>query len=120
MSTGEDLANLTCLRRGHSSPMPSERPGRGRGGDGITRTVEAQGSSQASSLFEVAAAAVALLRNEGWTDALTPNTVLQVEVQLPPIVHQVPFKAVERWAAGPNAGREKPCQGAIRSWTQVA
>lgn len=69
-----------------------------RGVDGITHTVEAEGSS----LFEVAASAVALLRTEGWSDALTPNAVLQVEVLLPPIVHQVPLRAVERWLEGPS------------------
>jgi hypothetical protein len=45
---------------------------------------------------------VAQLRDEGWSDALTPNATLRVEVQLPPIVHDVPLKALERWAAGPN------------------
>lgn len=33
------------------------------------------------------------VRNEGCTDALTPNAVLTIEVQLPPIVHKVPLKA---------------------------
>ena len=70
-----------------------------KGPDGITHSVEAEGST----LFEVAATALASFRNEGWTDALTANAVLQIEVQLPPIVHSVPLKAVERWAAGPNA-----------------
>jgi hypothetical protein len=67
------------------------------GSDGITHTVEAQGST----LFEVAAAAIALFRTEGWTDALTPNAILQIEVQLPPVIHRVPLKAVERWANSP-------------------
>lgn len=62
-----------------------------KGHDGITHSVEAEGSS----LFEVAATALAAFRNEGWTDAFTPDAVLQVEVQLPPIFHSVPVKAVE-------------------------
>ena len=70
-----------------------------RSADGCLHTVDAEGGS----LFEVAAAAVALLRNEGWTDALTPNAVLQIEVQLPPVVHQVPLRAVERWLRSPSA-----------------
>ena len=69
-----------------------------RGVDGIVHAVEAEGTS----LFEVAAQAVALLRQEGWTDALTPNAILHVEVQLPPIVHQVPWKAVEKWLREPS------------------
>jgi hypothetical protein len=68
------------------------------GADGITHTVEVAGTS----LFHVAAAAVAQLRDEGWSAALTPNATLRVEVQIPPIVHDVPLKALEQWAAGPN------------------
>jgi hypothetical protein len=71
--------------------------------DGITHTVEAQGST----LFEVAAAAIAMFRTEEWLDALTPNTVLQIEVQLPPIIHQVPLQApgaVGSWAEGGAEG----------------
>ena len=40
----------------------------------------------------------------GWTDALTPNAVLQIEVLLPPIVHHVPLKAVERWVGSSSQG----------------
>lgn len=69
-----------------------------RGTDGVIHTVEAEGSS----LFEVAAAAVTVFRSEGWTDALTPNAVLQIQVQLPPVVHDVPLRAVERWANAPS------------------
>ena len=67
------------------------------GPDGVTHTVEA-----GSSLFEVAATALAAFRNEGWTDTLTPNTVLHIEVQLPPVVHSVPIRAVEKWIACPS------------------
>ena len=56
----------------------------------------------ASSLFEATAAAVAAFRQESWAaSALTPNAVLRVEVQPPPLVHDVPLKALERWASGP-------------------
>ena len=61
-------------------------------------TVEAEGAS----LFEVAAAAVRVFRSEGWTDALTPNAVLHIHVQLPPVVHDVPLRAVERWLNAPS------------------
>lgn len=80
--------------------------------DGLTHSVEAEGSS----LFEVAATALAAFRNEGWTDALTPNAVLQIEVQLPPIVHSVPLKAVERWVASPNTS-PREALGKIRART---
>lgn len=66
---------------------------------GIKHTTEIQ----ASTLFEAAAAALATFRREAWAaEALTPNAILRVEVQLPSVVHDVPLKAVERWAAGPS------------------
>lgn len=59
---------------------------------------------QASSLFEAAAAAVAAFREQGWAEeALRPNATVHVEVHLPPVVHDVPLKAVERWLRSPNA-----------------
>lgn len=64
----------------------------------MTHVVVADGDS----LFEVAASAIALLRDEGWADALPPDAVVQVEIQLPPITHEVPLKALERWVAGPS------------------
>lgn len=58
---------------------------------------------QADSLFEAVAAAIVVFRQEAWAaQALTPTAVLRVEVQLPPVIHEVPLKAVERWAAGPS------------------
>jgi hypothetical protein len=52
----------------------------------------------------VAAAALAAFRSEKWAaDALTPNAVLNIELQVPPIVHTVPLTAVERWLRSPNA-----------------
>lgn len=68
--------------------------------DGITHTVRVQ----ASSLFEAAARAVSAFREQGWSaDALTPNATLRVEVHVPPVVHDVPLKAVERWLRSPSA-----------------
>ena len=66
--------------------------------DGVTHIVEVQGTSA----FEVAAAAVAQFKLEGWIDALAPTTVLHVEVHLPPTIHKVPMKALQRWANGPS------------------
>lgn len=58
---------------------------------------------QASTLFEAAAAALAAFRHQGWAvGALTPNATLRVEVQLPPIVHDVPLKSIERWLRTPS------------------
>ena len=52
----------------------------------------------ASTLFEAAAAALSAFRHQGWAaEALTASAVLRVEVRLPPIVHDVPLAAVERW-----------------------
>ena len=34
--------------------------------------------------------------------ALTPNVVFLIEVQLPPITHDVPVKAIERWLRTPS------------------
>ena len=71
-----------------------------RGLDGVAHSVEVQ----ASTLFEAAAAALGLFREQGWSaDALTPNAVLRVEVQLPPTVHDVPLKAVEQWLRSPSS-----------------
>jgi hypothetical protein len=62
--------------------------------EGVAHAVTVQGAT----LFEVAASAIAAFRSEVWAaDALTPNAILKVEVQLPPIVHEVPLKAVEKW-----------------------
>lgn len=59
---------------------------------------------QASTLFEAGAAALAAFREQGWAaGALTPNATLHVEVQLPPIAHDVPLKAIERWVRQPSA-----------------
>jgi hypothetical protein len=83
-----------------------------RGQDGVTHAVVAEGNS----LFEVAAAAIALLHDEGWAGALPPDAVVQVEVQLPAIVHEVPLKALERWAAGPSVSpREELLKRRLRS-----
>ena len=66
---------------------------------GVSHSVEVT----ASTSFEAAAAAVAAFHREGRAaQALTPNAILRVEVQLPAIIHDVPLKAVERWANGPS------------------
>jgi hypothetical protein len=68
--------------------------------DGTTHTV----TVTALTLFEAAAAAVSAFRQEPWAlDALTPNAVLHVEVQAPPVVHAVPLTAVDRWRNEPSA-----------------
>jgi hypothetical protein len=67
--------------------------------DGVVHSVEVQ----ASTLFEAAAAALTLFRDQGWSaGALTPNAVLRVEVQVPATVHDVPLKAVEQWLRSPS------------------
>jgi hypothetical protein len=67
-------------------------------GDGIRHSVSVRGSS----LFEAAAAGVAAFKAEKWAaGALTPNAIIRVEVPPPPVVHDVPLRAIERWANGP-------------------
>jgi hypothetical protein len=68
--------------------------------EGVTHTVQVQGSS----LFEAAARAVAAFREQPWaTEALSPAAVLRVEVQAPLVIHEVPLKAIERWLRSPSA-----------------
>jgi hypothetical protein len=55
--------------------------------DEVAHSVEVS----AASLYEAEAAALRAFRAEDWAaDALTPNAMLRVEVQLPPVVHDVP------------------------------
>ena len=68
-------------------------------GDDVIHTVEVQ----ASSIF-AAASGIARFRDEGWIDTLGPDVVVRVEVQLPPVVHDVPVHALKRWASGPGTG----------------
>ena len=66
--------------------------------DGVAHAVEVQGSS----LYEAAAAALAAFKQHAWSgSALTPNAVLRIEVLAPPVVHDVPLRAVERWLQSP-------------------
>jgi hypothetical protein len=67
--------------------------------DGVTHSIDVS----AASLFEAAGAAVAAFRQHAWAAAaLTPAATLRVEVQLPPIAHDVPIKALDRWLASPS------------------
>jgi hypothetical protein len=72
----------------------------------IVRITDVQGVVHAvtvsgETLFEAAAAAIGIFRQEKWAaEALTPNAILRIEVQLPPVFHDVPLKAVDRWASG--------------------
>jgi len=68
--------------------------------EGTTHSVNVK----ASTLFEAAAQALSTFRQEQWAaHALTDNAVLRIEVQTPPVIHDVPLKAVERWRNGPSA-----------------
>ena len=68
--------------------------------EGTTHSV----SVKASTLFEAAAEAISTFRQEQWAvRALTENAILRIEVQVPPVIHDVPLKAVERWRNGPSA-----------------
>ena len=68
--------------------------------EGVTHSVQVQ----ASSLYEAAARGVAAFREQGWAaEGLTPSAVVRVEVQVPPVVHEVPLRVVERWLRSPSA-----------------
>jgi hypothetical protein len=80
--------------------------------DGITHSVTVHGAT----LYEAAAAAIAIFRQEQWAAAaLTSNAVLRIEVQLPAVVHAVPLKAVERWVNGASVSpRDEAAKRQIR------
>ena len=103
-----------------SSPVPPLRTCRVtlKDVDGLIHHVEVQ----ASTLFEAGAAAVAAFRQQGWAaDALTPNAVLHIEVQLPPITHDVPLKAIERWLRTPSVSpKEEVVKRALRPAVQMS
>jgi hypothetical protein len=98
-----------------SSPVPPLRTCRVtiKDVEGVAHHVEVQ----ASTLFEAGAAAVAAFRQQGWaSDALTSNAILHIEVQLPPISHDVPLKAIERWLRTPSVSpKEEVAKRAARS-----
>jgi hypothetical protein len=55
------------------------------------------------TLYEAAAQAVTIFEREGWAaDALTTTVVLDVEVILPSVRHQVPLTALRKWLVGPT------------------
>jgi len=67
--------------------------------EGITHSVNVQ----AETLFEAAAAALAIFQQQGWAAAaLTPKSTLRIEVHLPTVIHDVPLAAVERWMRTPS------------------
>lgn len=67
--------------------------------EGTTHSV----TVNASTLFEAAAEAINAFRREPWAaHALTPSAVLRIEVLVPPVIHDVPLRAVERWRNGPS------------------
>jgi hypothetical protein len=67
--------------------------------ENVTHSVEVQ----AETLFEAAAAALAVFRGQPWAAAaITPVAVLRVEVRAPAVVHTVPIAALERWRRSPS------------------
>lgn len=63
---------------------------------GVSHTVEVT----AESLFEAAAAGLAVLKKDGWTDPVGGATRLQVQVQEPAVTHTVTVLQLERWLNG--------------------
>jgi hypothetical protein len=80
--------------------------------DGLTHIVTLQGAT----LYEVAAAAIDSFRQQDWAaTALTPNAVLRVEVRVPPVVHEVPLRAIERWRNAPSTSPKESLAKGRRS-----
>jgi hypothetical protein len=67
--------------------------------ENVTHSVEVQ----AETLFEAAAAALAVFSAQSWAAAaLTAAAVLRIEVHSPAVVHTVPLGALERWRHSPS------------------
>lgn len=61
------------------------------------------------------------LRQRATVDALTPNTIFRFEVQIPPIVHDVPLKAIERSLRTPSVSPKKEmAKRAVRPPVQMS
>lgn len=91
--------------------MQSDRPCRVsvRDADGCVHVVEVR----AATLYEAAARA-SIFQRESWAAAaLTPSAVLEAEVSLPTVSHQVPLAAVRKWMDGPTAS---PREQAIKQF----
>jgi hypothetical protein len=54
----------------------------------------------ADSLYEAAALALKLLREDGWTEPIGPATRLEIQVTSPAVTHRVTIAQVHRWAEG--------------------
>lgn len=51
------------------------------------------------------------MREDGLMEPLGPTAVIRVEVQLAPVIHEVPLNALERWANGPSVS---PREGVLK------
>ena len=72
--------------------------------EGSSRLMGRPWGNQQASMFLAASGAV----SRG-AAALTPRVTFRFELQLPPIIHSVPLKAVKRWIASPSASPRKAC-----------
>jgi hypothetical protein len=63
---------------------------------GVRHSVEVT----ADSLYEAAALGLALLRKDGWTEAIAPGTELEVQVRQPAARHTVTLAQLRRWCDG--------------------
>jgi len=65
-----------------------------------SRGVEHAVEVVADSLFEAAALALQVLRNDGWTEPIGGSTRIQVEVREPITRHAVTLMQIQRWLDG--------------------
>lgn len=66
------------------------------GPSGIRHSVEVV----ADSLYEAAALGLAVLRTDGWTEAIAPGTELEVQVRQPAAKHTITVAQLRRWCDG--------------------
>jgi hypothetical protein len=63
---------------------------------GVRSSVEVM----AATVFDAAAQALAVLRQDAWVEAIGPATRLDVQVAQPVVTHTVTVWQLERWADG--------------------
>ena len=54
----------------------------------------------AETLYEAAAAGVALLKREEWGEPIAPGTPLDVEVRAPSLMHRLTLAQIQQWCDG--------------------
>lgn len=67
-----------------------------KGERGVQHSVEVTGET----LYEAAASALAVLRQDDWLEVIGPGTQLEVRVKSPETTHIVTVSQIQRWCDG--------------------